>query len=345
MTNEFDAFNFDTMKEAVGIDPFAQTANKYAKDERFYTLTKDKDGNGAALIRFLPDSERHMIQKMFKINTTIVKNGKKRFVNEFTPATIGQPCPFQEEWQKLWNAGIKEDVKDTNGNVTQFGAKTFGRGIKYVANIKVLNDPANPENNGKIFLYEFSGALNTKLENALNPSPTDIALGKTPKQVFNPLQGNSFRLVAQKGSNNQINYDASEVVPEVDGIYASVEEAITDIKDNTHSLSDLIKPESFMTYEQLQEKFRWVTVQDNPTPAVQAVPGVQAENVQVAPAAPVTPEVAPAQPTPVAPVAPVQADPVNTAQTTGVEASPQVTAQATPAANTDLDSLLNGLMK
>ncbi len=43
----FDAFNFDAMKEAVGIDPFAQEANKYGKDERFYTLSKDKDGNTA----------------------------------------------------------------------------------------------------------------------------------------------------------------------------------------------------------------------------------------------------------------------------------------------------------
>ena len=42
----FDAFNFDTMKDAVGIDPFAKTSNKYAKDERFYMLSKDKDGNG-----------------------------------------------------------------------------------------------------------------------------------------------------------------------------------------------------------------------------------------------------------------------------------------------------------
>jgi hypothetical protein len=238
------AFNFDAMKEAVGIDPFAQESNKYAEDNRFYKLTKDKNGNGAALIRFLPDSEKGMIQKLFKVNTTITKNGKKRFVSEFSPSSIGQPCPFQEEWQKLWNAGDKE------------GAKLFGRGIKYIANIKVLKDPANPQNEGKVFLFEMSGAMKDKIQNAVDPSEQDRALGAQPKQLFNPLAGNSFRLVAKKGANGQINYDSSEVVNEVTSIYASVDEALNDIKTKTHTLSDLIKPGSFMPYNKLQDKLR-----------------------------------------------------------------------------------------
>ena len=310
----FDAFNFDSMVAEVGKDPFAQTANKYAKDERFYTLAKDKDGNGAALIRFLPDSEKGMIQKMMKINTTISKNGKKRFVNEYTPATIGQPCPFQEKWQELWNSGEKED------------AKLFGRSIVYVANIKILKDPANPENEGKVFLYQFSGAMNTKLQTAIKPSETDIALGKTAKQLFNPLAGNSFRLVAQKGANGQINYDAAEVVPEVDGIYSTVEEALTDIKENTFKLSSLIAPEAFMTYEKLQEKFKWVTFADQETPA-QTVN--VSTNVEVAQNTPATPE--------------VQATPgTQTTATPQVETSVE-TKTETPA-NDNLDDLLKGLV-
>jgi hypothetical protein len=301
------AFNFDAMKEAVGIDPFAQESNKYAEDNRFYKLGKDKNGNGAALIRFLPDSEKGMIQKLFKVNTTITKNGKKRFVSEFSPSSIGQPCPFQEEWQKLWNAGDKE------------GAKLFGRGIKYIANIKVLKDPANPANEGKVFLYEMSGAMKDKIQNAVDPSEQDRALGAQPKQLFNPLAGNSFRLVAKKGANGQINYDSSEVVNEVTSIYGSVEEALEDIKKNTHKLSDLIKPESFMPYQKLQDKLRWVTFAD-----VEGVTPSAPLTAQVAvPTAPAV-EVTPAQVQQAAPVA--QAQPA-----------------AKPASNS-LDDLLNGLV-
>lgn len=301
-----NAFNFEAMKEAVGVNPFAQETNKYGKDERFYTLSKDKDGNGAALIRFLPDSKNGMIQKLFKINTTITKNGKKRFVSEYSPSTIGQPCPFQEKWQELWNAGIKDNKFDEAGNITQLGSKAFGRGIKYVANIKVLKDPANPDNEGKIFLYEMSGAMKDKIQNAVDPSEQDRSLGAQPKELFNPLQGNSFRLVAKRGSNGQINYDSSEVINEVSSIYDSVEEALEDIKSNTHLLSDLLKTESFMTYEQLQDKLKWVTFDDTPSvsntltaevaPVAQTVSEVQPVET-VAEVAPVAQTVAEVQPT------------------------------------------------
>lgn len=305
-----NAFNFDALKQELGADPFAEKSNKYAKDERFYTLAKDKDGNGAALIRFLPDSEKGMIQKLFKINTTIVKNGKKRFVSEFSPATIGQPCPFQERWQELWNAGDKE------------GAKMFGRGIRYVANIKVLKDPANPENEGKIFLYEMSGAMKDKIQSAVDPSEQDRALGAQPKELFNPLRGNSFRLVARKGANGQINYDNSEVINEVTSIYDSVEQALEDIKTNTHTLSGLLKPESFMSYEELQKKMAWVTF---------------SEQESVAPAStPVTTTVAEPQP--------AQSE-VNAAASAPAEPQAQQSAQPAPAGKADdLDSLLEGLV-
>jgi hypothetical protein len=241
-----------------------------------------------------------MIVQLQKIGTTITKNGKKRFVSEFTPASIGQPCPFQEKWAELWNAGDKD------------GSKLFGRSIKYIANIKVIKDSANKENEGKIFMYEMSGAMNSKLEKALKPSATDIDLGKTAKQMFNPLKGNSFRLVAQKGANNQINYDASEVVAEESSVYASAEEAVNDINNNTYKLSDLLKPEAFLSYDELVKKMKYVTFADQGAPVAQ----------------------------PVAEAAPVQA------VETPVQAAPTVqeAAPVTNNANDDLDSILKGMV-
>jgi len=301
------------MKEAVGVDPFADKTNKYASDDRFYKLTKDKDGNGAALIRFLPDSEKGMIQKMFKINTTITKNGKKRFVSEFSPSTIGQPCPFQEEWQKLWNAGDKEN------------SRTFGRGVKYIANIKVIKDPANPANEGKIFLFEMSGAMKDKIQQAVDPAESDRALGAEPKQLFNPLAGNSFRLVSKKGANGFINYDTSEVINEVTSIYDSVEAALEDIRSNTYKLSDLLKPEAFMTYEELQKKLQWVTFADQEVVQPTTAPTLTAE---VAPAPAQVAEVQPA----VAQVAAAQPEPAQPAPAPA------------PSSSASLDDLLNGLV-
>lgn len=247
-------FDFENIKNEIGEDPFVDGTTKYKEDSRFYKLAKDKDGKGAAIIRFLPDPEKRMIQKMFKINTTIEKNGKRRFVSEWSPSTIGLPCPFQEKWQELWNAGKKNE------------ARLFSRNIRYIANIKVIKDPANPENEGKIFLFDMSGMLKDKIQNAVNPSEQDRALGATPKELFNPLRGHNFKLIARRGANGQITYDQSEVVSEVSSIYSSVEEAIKDIKNNCYKLSDLLKPEAFLPYEELKRKLHWVMFEDVNTP-------------------------------------------------------------------------------
>jgi len=311
MTEQADFFSFDAMKEAMGgKDPFANAnETKYAKDERFYTLQKDKDGNGAALIRFVPDSERAMIQRMFKINTTVVKNGKKRFISQFSPTTIGGPCPFQEAWQDLWNSGDKD------------GAKLFSRGTRFVTNIKVLKDPMNSENNGKIFLYEMSGAMKDKIQNAVDPSEQDRELGAEPKELFNPLRGNSFRLVAKKAANGQITYDSSEVINEVTSIYDSVDDAIADIKENSHKLSDLLKPETFMSYDDLVKKKSWVMFEEQQSTDLKTD---VAQNSQ----------------------APVEVRPVEvqTSQTSQTSQTPQATEQVAPKPTDNLDDLLSGLL-
>lgn len=320
MTINADAFNFDALKEQLGGNPFEDKSKQYARDERFYVLRKDKDGNGAALIRFLPDAEKGMIQRLYKINTTVVKNGKKRFVNDFSPATIGKPCPFQERWQELWNAGDKE------------AAKMFGRSIKYVANIKVLKDPATPENEGKIFMYEMSGAIKDKIQNAIDPSEQDRSLGAKPKELFNPLKGNSFRLVARRGANGQINYDSSDVINEESSIYDTAEEALEDIKQNAYVLSDLMKPEAFLSYDELTQKLGWVTFGDVQAATEQAQGQTQSQSQGQS--QPVT--------TTVAEPAPRQSE-VNEGNS---QAQPEKTEQTQSSGNQnkDLDSLLNGLM-
>jgi len=317
MTNlDASSFDFDSMVSEVGKDPFAASSDKYAEDNRFYKLTKDKDGNGAALIRFLPDRNKGMIQQVNKINTTMEKNGKKRFVNELSPTTIGLPCPFQEKWQELWNAGLKED------------SKKFGRAIRYYTNIKVIKDPANPENEGKIFLLDMSGSLKDKIQKLVNPSQTDKDLGAVAKQLFNPVKGNSFRLVSKKGTNGIINYDSSDAIAEETSIYDTVEAAFADIKDNTYDLSEFTKPEAFLSYEKLQDKIKWVTFAD----ASQAVAQV----------APVASAVAPA-------VTSTETSELNAnVQTPTAAVAPEVH-HATPATQPesktqDLDALLSGLV-
>lgn len=306
-----DSFNFDQITQELGKDPFAANSDKFAEDTRFYKLGKDKEGNGGAVIRFLPDINKKFIVSVNKINTTIEKNGKKRFVNELSPTTIGLPCPFQEKWAALWNAGEKEE------------SKKFGRGIRHYANIKVIKDPMNPENEGKIFLLDMSETMKNKIHKLLNPSPADRNLGDTPKELFNPVKGNSFRLVVRKGANGIPDYTSSDAIQEVTSIYNSIEEAFADIRDNTHTLNQFSDPANFLSYEKLQEKLKWVTF------AGDAGASTQVQTVQ------------PVQPA-------VQESELNAAPALSV-AEAQPVQQAQPAVQTEqkpqsIDDLLSGLV-
>ena len=73
--------NFDWNSMNAGANPFE--TKSYESDTRFYSLAKDENGNGAALIRFLP-SEVHengsmsTIMKVFKYN--VRSKTSKRFL-------------------------------------------------------------------------------------------------------------------------------------------------------------------------------------------------------------------------------------------------------------------------
>ena len=254
MSFSADMFNVEKMNEAIGHNPLEDKDNKFKTDERFYKLAKDKNGNGSALIRFLPyNPSEEFIVKMYKINTTIIKNGKKRFIDKWSPTTIGKPCPFQEEWQRLWNLGDKE------------GAKTFSRGTKWVTNIKIIKDPANPENENKIFLYEMSNSMKDKISSAMFPSEQDRALGKKPKQMFNPLAGHNFLLTCKKDTaKNMITYADSEIEADITSIYETPEQAMADIQENAYNLKEeMLSEKNFSTYEELIEDFNYVTFSES----------------------------------------------------------------------------------
>ena len=252
MTMNGDMFDFGNMVSKLGSNPFEEKT-KWASDNRFYTLPKNEKGEGSAVIAFLPDPERRPLIRLYKINTTIIKDGQRRFCNEWSPTTINQPCPFQEAWQKLYNAGEREE------------SRKFARSTRYVANIIVLKDPLQPENEGKVFLYDMSQKFKDKLEQAVNPSQQDVALGVERKEIFNPTRGWVMRLVARKQSNDMISYDSSEFIKQ-DPIWADPQVAYDNIVAKCYKLSDFLKPEAYKSYDELKQEFNRVTFANGPAP-------------------------------------------------------------------------------
>ena len=312
-----DFFDFDSLTQT-NSDPF-EDATSYVSDvdTRFYTLPKNKDGSGEAIICFIPDQNQKIFKKVFKFNISNFVSGKKRFANYFSPTTIGLPDPVQERWQKLWNDGLKDE------------AKKFARTIRYITNIKVIRDPLNPENNGKIFLYEMSQSLKEKIKNAVELSEMDKQLNRPRKEIFNPTKGWLMKLTCKKAVNGFTTYDDSEffnVSPDdprmADLIpYKDAQTAIDDIKANAHALDWFDKPENYKTYDELKEKLDWVYPPENAS-IVKEKRSVEPDVVSVPP---------------------LSAD--TSAQ--GTQAAPSVTTTVTPrpeqstSADALIDSLLN----
>lgn len=227
-------------------------------DDRFYKLKRDENGNGAAIIRFLPDPNMKLMQQLFRINCNGQKGAEKRWVSELSPQNINQPDPFHKMWADLWQSGKKEE------------ARQFARQTRFYTNILVIKDPANPANEGKVFLLDLSQSLKLMLENAMFPSDADRALGAEPKALFNPLQGHNFKLVSSKAATGFITYEKSSVVDAVTSVFDSKEEAVAFIKENCYPLDDFLKPEAYKSYEELQQKLDYVMFRDTPATAQSA---------------------------------------------------------------------------
>ena len=253
-----DFFDFDSLTQT-NSDPFEDATSYVSEvDTRFYTLPKNKDGSGEAIICFIPDQNQKIFKKVFKFNISNFVSGKKRFTNYFSPTTIGLPDPVQERWQKLWNDGLKDE------------AKKFSRTIRYITNIKVIRDPLKPENNGKIFLYEMSQSLKEKIKHAVELSEMDKQLNRPRKEIFNPTKGWLMKLTCKKAANGFTTYDDSEffnVSPDDPRMaelipYKDAQSAIDDIKANAHPLDWFDKAENYKTYDELKEKLEWVYPSD-----------------------------------------------------------------------------------
>ena len=247
---DIQSFDFDNLATNPA-DAFGEKKTDGA-DNRFYKLKRDENGNGAAIIRFLPDPSMKLLQQVYRINCNNQKGNDRRWVSELSPQNINQPDPFHKMWADLWQAGKKEE------------ARKFARQTRYYANILVVKDPANPDNEGKVFLLDMSQSLKQMLENAMFPSDADRALGAEPKALFNPLQGHNFKLVSAKESTGFLGYSKSSVVDQVSSVFDSKEEAVKFIQENCYPLDDFLKPEAYKSYEELQQKLDYVMFRDAP---------------------------------------------------------------------------------
>lgn len=215
------------------------TKNSY-KDERYWSCATDKAKNGYAVIRFLPTPEidGDDADPWARMFTHGFKGPTGKWYIENCLSTIGLPDPCVELNTMLWNASENPNSPER----TQ--AREQKRQLNYHSNVYVVSDPANPENEGKVFLFRYGSKIFDKLKNAMFPPFPDM-------QPFNPFDlwaGANFKLRIRAVDGNA-NYDLSEFEKSAPLFDDDVK--LEEIYKQEYSLKDLVTPDKFKSYDQL----------------------------------------------------------------------------------------------
>ena len=207
------------------------------KDDRFWMPQRDQSGNGYAVIRFLPACEGEELPRAKYYEHTF--QGPGGWYIEKSRTTLNEKDPVSEMNSRLWNSGVESD-KDI--------ARARKRQTRYVSNIMVVSDPANPDNEGKVFLYRFGPKIFNKIQEAMQPEFQD----EEPLNPFDFWGGADFKLKIRK-VGGYVNYDKSEFAPSTE-LFEGDDSALERVWNQQHKLGEFVNPETFKSYDELKEK-------------------------------------------------------------------------------------------
>ena len=244
--------SFDKLTKAIESinTPTAEAGSK--EDDRFWQPEADKAGNGMAVIRFLPapavDGDE-ALPWVRVFNHGFQGPGGWYIENSLT--TLNQKDPVSEYNSVLWNSGI-----EANKEI----ARKQKRRLTYIANILVVSDPKNPENEGQIKLYKFGKKIFDKISEAMNPEFED----ETPLNPFDFWEGANFKIKIRQVEGYR-NYDKSEF-DKPSEVLGGDDAKLEALWKKEHSLKEFLDPKNFKSYDVLKAKLDKVLGLDGVAP-------------------------------------------------------------------------------
>lgn len=255
--------NLDKLAKAIEQLNSAETSND---KDNFWKPEVDKAGNGYAVLRLLPapavDGDDGLPWvKVFDHGF----QGPGGWYIENSLTTLGQKDPVSEYNSQLWNSGI-----EANKEV----ARKQKRRLSYICNVYVVEDPKNPDNEGKVFLYKFGKKIFDKINEAMNPQFED-------EKAVNPFdlwEGANFKLKIRNVEGYR-NYDKSEF--SASSALFDDDEKLEAVWKKEYSLKEFLDPSKFKSYDELKGRLDKVLGLDGSVPA----PRTTVEQAKAAPVA------------------------------------------------------------
>lgn len=231
-----------------------------SKDDRFWSPTKDKAGNGYAVIRFLPAPKGEDVPFIrFYDHGFKGPTGKWYIEKSRTSLGSNEKDPCGEFNSMLWNVS-KDDASPTRKQ-----ARRQKRRLHFVSNIYVVKDSANPEAEGKVWLYKYGKKIFDKLNDTMNPP----FAGVDAMNPFDFWAGADFHLKIRtvvEGDNKWPNYDQSSF-GQSRPLFADDKE-LKRIYDMEYPLAEFIDPSTYKSYDELKSLLNSALGESGPSAAI-----------------------------------------------------------------------------
>ena len=227
--------SLDKLRAAMETASPAQGEKKSYNDDTMWKPELDKSGNGYAVVRFLPTPQGEEMPWVSYWDHGF--QGPGGWYIEKSLTTLNKKDPVSEYNTTLWNSGIEANKES---------ARKQKRRLHYVSNVYVVSDPKNPDNEGRVFKYRFGKKIFEQLKEAISPAFED----ESAINPFDMTEGANFKIKIRK-VDGYWNYDKSEF----DSTSPLGDEAmINSTFSQVHSLSEVISPDEFKSYDELKEK-------------------------------------------------------------------------------------------
>ena len=228
--------NFDFLQKELQKSTNANSSG----DERLWKPALDASGNGYAVIRFLPAPENESLPWAKLYNHAF--QGPGGWLIDNCPTTKGEQCPVCAANNKLWNSGVESDKEI---------ARQRKRKLSYYSNIYVVKDSANPDNEGKVFLYKYGKKIHDKVLAAMQPEFDD----ETPVNPFDLWEGANFKLKIRT-IGGYWNYDASEFA--APNALSADDDEMEQLWKQAYSLEAFTIADQFKAYDEIESRMNTV---------------------------------------------------------------------------------------
>lgn len=218
-----------------------QNTSSFERDARYWQPVVSKEGNGLAIIRFLPQPAGEDLPFVRKFSHSF--KGPGGWYIEKSLTTLGQKDPVGESNSKLWETEI-----EANREI----ARKRKRKLGFISNIQVLKHSARPEDEGKVFLFEYGKKIFDKINDKMNP-PEELGEDVEAWNPFDFWTGADFILKIKNVAGFR-NYDDSQFKPQ-SALHGGDDAKLEEVYNKLYSLSAEIAPDKFKTYEELEKKF------------------------------------------------------------------------------------------